>query len=157
MFWDTDGETSNSGSVKCSACPPGEYKSDGTKCTTCKAGWASTSGTESCVACPSGQYSNDNHTLCLHCPGKASVLPGITWRMRNLEYGTAEGKTSSQGSGQCISCPAGTYKSGEAKCLQCAPGHTSRESSESCIACPQGQYAHESSACLDCPGRSGET
>ena len=191
------GSKAERGSSSCSPCPSGKYKSGSNMCTNCPRGkYRTTTGAPdilSCIDCPIGKYStilgSTTITNCITCrTGTVSNQIGASsnstctlcdigkYRDVGMNPGGAcancdPGKISNMGSGTCISCSAGYYKSsadtcspcpigtyrptingnGIASCTSCPSGRISNIGSTSCTPCPSGYYKVNGNNCNHCP------
>ena len=145
---------------RCMPCPPGSYL-DG--CGGASAG--------SCVQCPAGEFKPEGleegpsgwDTPCT----PLAACPAGQYRLGFAGLGTTyAGVAAVVGSstdGQCVDCPAGTYKdaagSWDTPCVDCAACDAGEyrqgcglASAGSCVACPDGMYKTDSHSglCVDC-------
>jgi streptogramin lyase len=77
-------------------------------CIQCIAGTVSQPGETACSLCPPGTYSLDGASICIACPAG--------------KYGNRAGLTSSECSGPCFGCLAGTAYPPHSSSLSCASG-----------------------------------
>jgi len=163
----------------CDPCPIGTYFSVGA-CTPCNAGtYSDTTGASSCTPCPINTYSTatggNSASSCISCGiGMYTTTTGQTTCIPVPSGGYVD-----PGTGQLVTCSAGTYLSGSA-CVSCTDGtYQPNTGATSCLPCPAGAYctgtglsayaecsagtynpntgATSSTACLPCPAGSYAT
>ena len=152
------------GSVRCQACPLGQYSSaEGqTACNSCAVGYfAATEGSTACDPCQPGSFNDETGArVCDLCPVGAKSENQASTSCDECAPGTF---ASSEGSSTCTECPHGSFQSsqGAYECTLCSTGYYAHESgSMTCSACEPGTYSETEGAriCQLCqPGSfSGE-
>ncbi len=138
-----------SGANQCDKCKAG-YQKSGNSCSACPSGQYSTEG-GTCQKCAKGSKANANSaaTGCVSCTGN--------------QYQDEEGKTDckncnpgfvTDSNRACKTCAAGTYWN-SGSCQNCGAGTYSNSANvTSCSNCPSGQYQPSAgqTSCLPCSG-----
>jgi len=178
--WCPAGTMSGAGAGACSACAAGEYSDGGTEaCSACPANSNSAPGsaygrcvcnagfykdfsragngyTFECTSCGQGRWSAGNVSACTLCAaGTASQAVGAA--NGGVCEACAAGKYSSNGSSQCLGCPAWSYAAdaGQSSCLNCSLGDWAPANATVCTPCLPGYYSLSAipsiAGCLRCP------
>ena len=178
----------------CPNCPPGQgggptYSGHYSDCGPCQDGYYNTGNSFSCSLCPAGQVAALNHITCVNCPAgsytttayNTGTFANPNWYYSNqaarctpCPLGTASSVSGSSSIADCVTCPPGTFSTGNAAvcavcpagtyfpgagavfCLPCPPGTfssaTNMISAATCIPCPAGTFSPSAAAaCSPCP------
>ena len=113
----------------CQNCRAGQHSVNGTRCSSCTAGFEPTEARTGCQACQ-GTYSPAG-AACLGCP--AGHQPNETIAARS-----------------CERCDDGTYSSDGVVCAVCEPGYQPTAAQDACEECEFGRYSNDGRACRAC-------
>ena len=103
--------------------PPGFYRTAGGDILPCTAGsYSNQLEATGCISCPAGWFQNDDYSQeCFECP---------------------QGFTSGEGAAECYYCSAGSYLDASGQCLSCPAGTYSCDRAVSCDDCPEGSWSN---------------